>query len=141
MRNTSRLSIVFATVLLPAASLAAGAQSFDGVWLTTLSCPPAQDAPAYSHQFKSTVKGGVLYGVFGTVGEASSLELGGSIAPDGTAKLFVKGRTGSTESDEPDAPRGSPYSYSVDANFAAKSGTGTRLESRPCTLQFAKQKK
>jgi hypothetical protein len=128
-------------MLLPTASLAAGIRSFDGLWLTTLSCPPAEDAPAYTHQFVSTVKGGVLYGVFGTVGEASSLELSGSVAPDGTAKLFVKGRTGSTEYDEPDTPRGTPYSYSVDAHFAALSGTGTRIESRPCTFQFEKKKK
>ena len=141
MQNTVRLLISLALALLPGASLAAGTRNFDGLWQTTLSCPPAQDAPGYSHQFVSTVKGGVLYGVFGTVGEASSLELDGSIAPDGSAKLYVKGRTGSTEYDEPNTPRGTPYSYSVDAHFAASSGTGTRVETRPCAFTFAKKKK
>jgi hypothetical protein len=128
-------------MVLPTVSLAAGTKSFDGLWLTTLSCPAAQDAPSYSHQFDSTVKNGVLYGVYGTIGQATSLELGGSIAPDGTAKLFVKGRTGSTEYEEPNTPRGTPYSYSVDAHFAGASGTGTRVEKRPCTFQFTKKKK
>jgi hypothetical protein len=141
LRNASRLPVALALLLLPAASPAAGTKTFDGVWLTTLSCPPAQDAPGYSHQFVSTVKGGELYGVYGTVGEASSLELDGSIAPDGSAKLYVQGRTGSTEYDAPDTPRGAPYSYSVEAHFAAASGSGTRVETRPCAFQFAKKKK
>jgi hypothetical protein len=128
-------------LLLPGISLAAGSRSFDGAWLTTISCPAAEDAPAYSRQFVSTVKEGELYGVYGTPGEASSLELGGPIAADGTAKLYAKGRTSSTENDEPETPRGASYSYSVNAHFAASSGTGTRLERRSCTFQFAKQRK
>ena len=32
-----------------------------------------------------------------------------------------------------------PYSYFVDAHFSASFGNGTRVEGRPCTIQFARQ--
>jgi hypothetical protein len=38
-----------------------------------------------------------------------------------------------------DTPRGTEYSYSIQAHFQGTKGTGTRIEGRPCSLQFVKQ--
>lgn len=34
---------------------------------------------------------------------------------------------------------GTKYGYNIDAHFEGTTGTGTRVEGRPCTLKFAKQ--
>ncbi len=129
-------------VLLPAsASLAQNARSsFDGDWLTTVSCANYRDALGYSYQFVSTVKDGALHGVHGTEGQPSSLVIDGTIAPDGKASLYAKGRTGSKEYvPGRDTPRGTEYGYNIDAHFEGATGSGTRVEGRPCTFKFTKQ--
>jgi hypothetical protein len=137
MRSATGVMAALALAVLPGVSCAA---DFDGSWMTTVSCAAARDALGYSFRFLSTVKGGVLHGLHGTAGEPSSLEIDGTIGPDGTGKLYAKGRTGSKEYvPGRDTPRGTEYSYSIDAHFAGSSGTGTRIEGRPCTLQFVKQ--
>ena len=87
-------------LFLPSAvSFAADTQSFDGSWLTTVSCDVARDALGYSYQFVSMVRNGVLHGLHGTEGQPSSLKIDGTIAPDGTSKLYAVGHTGSREYD------------------------------------------
>ena len=82
----------------------------------------------------------MFHGVHGTVGEPSSLQIDGKIGPDGGASLYAMGRTGSKEFvPGTDTPRGTEYSYSIDARFQGTTGTGKRIEGRPCTLQFEKQ--
>jgi hypothetical protein len=34
---------------------------------------------------------------------------------------------------------GTPYSYTVNAQFSGSSGSGKRVELRPCTLTFVKR--
>ncbi|MGH6973359.1 MAG: hypothetical protein ACRED6_01895, partial [Stellaceae bacterium] len=64
----------------------------------------------------------------------------GTIGPDGTGKLYATGRTGSKEFvPGRDTPRGTEYNYNIDAHFDGSTGTGTRVEERPCTRQFSKQ--
>ena len=127
-------------VVLPSHQTLADGQRFDGAWQTTVSCAAARDALGYSFRFTSTVKGGVLHGTHGTAGEGSSLQIDGRIADDGTASLYATGRTGSKEFvPGRDTPRGTEYSYSIDAHFTAAAGSGTRIEGRPCTLNFEKQ--
>ena len=139
MRRARAYLVVLASVLASVVSKAADAQSFDGDWQTTVSCAGARDALGYSFRFMSTVKNGTFHGVHGTVGEPSSLQIDGKIAPDGTANLYADGRTGSKEMvPGRDTPRGTEYSYSISAHFAGSAGTGTRVEGRPCTFQFAK---
>ena len=122
------------------AQTASSEESFDGKWLTTVSCEAARGALGYSFRFVSEVKSGNLRGLHGTEGQPSSLMIEGTVAADGSGKLYATGRTGSKEYvPGRDTPRGTEYSYSIDAHFKGTKGTGTRIEGRPCSLQFEKQ--
>ena len=113
---------------------------FDGKWLTTVSCEAARDALGYSYAFVSEVKNGHFRGLHGTEGKPSSLLIEGTLSLDGTGKLHARGRTGSKEYvPGRDTPRGTEYSYSIEAHFTGSKGTGTRAEGRPCTFQFERQ--
>jgi hypothetical protein len=115
-------------------------ESFDGKWLTTVSCEGARDALGYSYRFVSAVKNGNFRGLHGTEGKPSSLLIEGTVGADGSGKLYATGRTGSKEFvPGRDTPRGTDYSYSIEAHFKGTTGTGTRVEGRPCSLQFEKQ--
>ena len=139
MRFTAIL-LALVLLLLPNGSFASDTQRFDGKWLTTVSCPNVRDALGFSFQFVSTVKDGVIHGLHGTEGEPGSLQIDGTIPPDGNASLYAKGRTGSKEYvPGRDTPRGTEYSYNIEAHFDGSTGTGTRVEGRSCSLKFAKQ--
>jgi hypothetical protein len=115
-------------------------ENFDGKWLTTVSCEGARGALGYSFRFVSEVKNGNFRGLHGTEGKPSSLLIEGTVGADGSGKLYATGRTGSKEYvPGRDTPRGTEYSYSIDAHFKGTTGTGTRVEGRPCSLQFEKQ--
>ncbi|HEY1757312.1 MAG TPA: hypothetical protein VGG72_18205 [Bryobacteraceae bacterium] len=136
--RSSRVFAAIALTVLPAISRAG--EPFDGKWQTTLSCEAARDALGYSFRFISEVKNGKLRGLYGTEGKPSSLLIEGTVSPDGTAKLYATGHTGSKEYvPGRDTPRGSEYNYNIDAHFKDKAGTGTRVEGRACSLQFAKR--
>jgi hypothetical protein len=140
MRRNWRFVITLLLILPASVTLAQNASSFDGKWLTTLSCANYRDALGYSYQFVSTVKEGSLHGAHGTEGEPGSLVIDGTIAPDGKASLYAKGRTGSKEYvPGRDTPRGTEFGYNIDAHFEGASGAGKRVEGRPCSFQFAKQ--
>jgi hypothetical protein len=131
---------VLVLALLPGVLSVADAQSFDGAWITTVSCDAARDALGYSYRFVSIVKNGALHGLHGTEGQPSSLQIDGTIAPDGAARLYATGRTGSKEYvPGRDTPRGTEYNYNIEAHFAGSSGAGRRVEGRPCTLVFTKE--
>lgn len=134
------IALMIALSLLPNLASAAEANHFDGMWQTTVSCAAARDALGYSFRFVSTVENGVFHGVHGTAGEPGSLQIDGRIGADGVAKLYASGRTGSKEYvPGRDTPRGTEYGYNVNAKFEGKTGTGNRIEGRPCTLEFEKQ--
>src|SRR5580700_3656198 len=138
MRKQTGLLTAISLIVLPGFSLAE--QRFDGKWLTTVSCQGARDALGYSFRFVSEVKNGKFRGLHGTEGKPSSLLIEGTVSADGTGKLYATGRTGSKEYvPGRDTPRGTEYSYSIEAHFKGTSGTGTRVEGRPCSLQFEKQ--
>jgi len=130
-----------ATVAVAASSrISIAADGFDGKWLTTVSCASARDALGYSFRFTSEVRNSNLRGLHGTQGQPSSLLIEGKIEADGTGKLYATGRTGSKEYvPGRDTPRGTEYSYTIDAHFKDKTGAGTRVEGRPCSFQFEKQ--
>ena len=116
------------------------AERFDGKWLTTVSCDASRGALGYSFRFVSEVKDGNLRGLHGTEGQPSSLLIEGKIEDEGTGKLYATGRTGSKEYvPGRDTPRGTEYSYSIEAHLKGSSGTGARIEGRPCTFLFEKQ--
>ena len=86
------------------------------------------------------MKNGSLRGLRGKEGEPSSLLIEGKIGDDGTGKLYATGRTGSKEFvPGRDTPRGSEYNYNIEAHFSEKTGTGTRVEGRPCSFRFEKK--
>jgi hypothetical protein len=138
--NVKGLLVGLCLMLQPSTASASDTQRFDGMWQTTVSCSASRDALGYSFRFVSTVKDGVFRGVHGTAGEPGSLQIDGKIGADGVAKLYATGRTGSKEYvPGRDTPRGTEYGYNIDAKFEGATGTGTRIEGRPCTLQFEKQ--
>jgi hypothetical protein len=123
-----------------AATPAAPGGPYDGNWQTTLSCGPARDALGYSYRFVSTVGGSQLHGAYGVQGQGGSLALTGTIGPDGNATLYAQGLTGSREFvPGRDTPRGTQYGYTLQSRFGATTGTGTRVEGRPCSAQFVRQ--
>jgi hypothetical protein len=138
MQRATGLLTSMALMILPGVSRAE--DRFDGKWLTTVSCEAARDALGYSFRFVSEVKNGKFRGLYGTEGKPSSLLIEGMVDPDGTGKLYATGRTGSKEYvPGRDTPRGSEYSYSIEAHFNGAKGTGKRVEGRPCSLQFEKR--
>jgi hypothetical protein len=134
-------SILMCALLLPGPFLmAAGdAGAFDGEWDTILSCPNSNGALGYSFEFPAHVKNGVLHGDKGVKGEPGWLQLDGSIAPDGTASLYASGLVGAAEMAVGHRPAGTSYGYHLDVRFSGASGTGHRVEGRPCTVTFTKQ--
>jgi len=138
MGSAARLLPAIALMVLP--GILPAEESFDGKWLTTVSCEGARDALGYSFRFVSEVKNGNFRGLHGTEGKPSSLLIEGTVGADGSGKLYATGRTGSKEYvPGRDTPRGTEYSYSIEAHFKGTTGTGTRVEGRPCSLQFEKQ--
>jgi hypothetical protein len=136
-RASTILLIIF---ILGSSRVGMAGENFDGKWQTTVSCSAARDAMGYSFRFISEVKDGNLRGLHGTEGEPSSLLIEGKIDADGKGKLYATGRTGSKEYvPGRDTPRGTEYSYNIDTHFKGTSGTGTRVEGRPCSFQFEKQ--
>jgi hypothetical protein len=120
--------------------LAGDAQRYDGRWLTTVSCSAIRDALGYSFRFVSEVKDGVFSGLHGSNGEPGYLQINGKIDPEGAGKLYAMGRTGSKDFvPGRDTPRGTDYGYHIEAHFDALKGNGTRVEGRPCSLEFEKQ--
>ena len=140
MRRARNVVAAIALLLFSNALVANDAQKFDGQWLTTVSCGNYRDALGFSYQFVSTVKDGVFHGVHGTEGQPGSLVIDGKIPDDGKASLYAKGRTGSKEYvPGRDTARGTEYGYNINAQFDGTTGSGNRVEGRPCTLKFAKQ--
>jgi len=131
---------LLAMALIVAPGVGMDGESFDGKWQTTVSCQSARDALGYSFRFVSEVKDGKFRGLHGTEGEPSSLLIEGKIEADGSAKLYATGRTGSKEYvPGRDTPRGTEYSYNIDAHFKGSKGSGTRVEGRPCSFEFEKE--
>jgi hypothetical protein len=139
MRIAPRWPAVAALLFWPALSLAGG-ERFDGKWITTVSCDAFRDALGFSYRFASEVKDGNFRGLHGTENEPGYLLIEGKIGDDGAAKLYAKGMTGSKEYvPGRDTPRGTEFGYHIKAQFQDRTGTGTRIEGRPCSLEFERQ--
>ncbi|MGD0729761.1 MAG: hypothetical protein ABR956_00750 [Terracidiphilus sp.] len=126
-------------LLSPGLSLASG-ERFDGKWITTVSCDAFRDALGFSYRFVGEVKDGNFSGLHGTEGEPGYLLVEGKIADDGTARLYATGKTGSKEYvPGRDTQKGTEYGYHIKAQFQELTGTGTRVEGRPCSYEFEKK--
>jgi uncharacterized caspase-like protein len=112
---------------------------FDGRWAATVVCAPAQLAQGYKLRLEVEVRDGQLTGQLGTPGQASSLTLTGRIEADGRAQIQARGMTGDSRFAVGRQQPGTPYSYTVvDAKFDERSGSGKRVETRPCELTFVR---
>jgi hypothetical protein len=112
---------------------------FDGAWRTTVACATTAGARGYTYQFVSQVKDGAWHGERGTEGQPNWLSIDGKIQLDGSAELFAQGVTGDPAFSGVNTSPGSNYSYHILARFDATSGTGKRLEQRPCDFTAVKR--
>lgn len=137
MRRAILLSVLLGASMLPRVS--AAGDGFDGKWATTLTCEKFQGAQSFTYHFDGVVKNGHYSGVYGTVGEPASLELEGEIAEDGSAMLQATGWTGEKAYVPGNSlPKGTKFQYKVKAQFTGQSGTGMRVQGRPCSFAFQK---
>jgi hypothetical protein len=133
------LSVSILCSALAAAEANQDENRFDGVWDTVLSCSNSNGAFGYSFEFDSIVKKGILHGEKGVKEQPGWLQLDGNISPDGSGSLYVKGRVGAAAFAVGQRPAGTEYGYHVQAKLTNASGTGKRVEGRPCTVVFTKR--
>ncbi len=115
------------------------ATPFDGTWAVIVTCPKAADgAFGYIYHFNAAVVDGVLHGENGTRGMPSWLTLDGRIQSDGSAVLAADGLTGPPQYSVGQVVKLTPYHYRVNARLTTSHGAGTRIETRPCTLDFTR---
>ncbi len=132
-------------VILFLSGTAIARESFDGNWLTKLTCPAKGNTDGYSWQFASVIQNGNFRGEHGTAGEPGYLLIEGAIQDDGSAKLSANGVVASRQYARGlFAHKGADYSYNIKAQFKENEGTGTRdqglgIEGRPCTFEFTRQ--
>lgn len=119
--------------------------SFDGNWLTTLTCPPKGNTEGYTMHLPTVIQNNHLRGEHGTAGQPGYLLIEGKIVPDGSAKLTANGIVASREyARGVFAHKGADYSYDIKAQFQENAGSGTRdaglgIVGRTCTFEFARQ--
>lgn len=119
--------------------------SFDGNWMTTLTCPAKGNTDGYTWKIPSAIAGNQFRAERGTAGEPGYLLLEGAIAADGNATLTASGVVASRQyARGVFAHKGEDYSYAVKAHFSGDKGTGTRdagmgIVGRPCTFDFVRQ--
>jgi len=148
----ARLLTAIALTLLPAASYPQDPSDqpdrdhpdqtvrFDGKWQTTVSCDASRGGLGYSYQFISEVKDGNFNGLHGTEGQPGFLRIMGTIHDDGDGRFYANGMTGSKEFvPGTDTAKGTEFGYHIRAHFDQRHGDGTRVEGRPCTIEFEKQ--
>jgi hypothetical protein len=112
---------------------------FDGVWDTVVSCPAAAGALPYSYSFSSFIKDSVLHGERGIKGAPGWLHLDGRVLPDGSVSIAARGLVGKEQAAIGERPRGTPYSYRIEARFSEDSGAGQRVKGRACTVSLSRK--
>ena len=112
--------------------------TFDGDWEVQVGCLPQAGAMGYHIHFTAQVKAGILHGQFGTDGVAPCLTLDGKIKPDGSAVILANGLAGDSKYNVKQWKKGMPIFYHIQGIFKGDQGTGHRLETRPCDVQFSR---
>lgn len=139
MRLKFGIAIAILVFSVGAAFADDSASPFDGTWNTVLTCPNSYGALGYVFQFPSVVKDGVLHGEKGVKDESGWLEIDGKIGSDGKAMLYADGLVGGAQFAVGHQAKGTQYNYHIDATISGQSGSGHRVEGRPCTFEFTKQ--
>lgn len=118
----------------------AAAAAFDGRWSVTMACPTAEDgALGYTWRFDARVVNGVLHGDYGTQGMPASMSLDGQIGAGGAASLSGALLSGQPQYAVRRVGPGTPVHFTVNAQFNAERGAGTRREIRPCFFTFVRR--
>ncbi|MCK1300949.1 caspase family protein [Bradyrhizobium sp. 24] len=125
--------------LAPASGNARSAKDFDGNWDVTLNCPPTGKAQGFTRALSATVANGVFHADAQSQGAVNRLEIDGQIPADGKTTLSARGTTGASTYTLNNLAPGSPYAFTVDAQFDRTRGTGKRNEARACGLVFVKR--
>jgi len=144
MKTAAVIGFTLANALLAHAQTDAGPtpSRFDGSWVVRISCPSHTEASAakgYSYNFPATVSGGVIVGRYRAEGDVPSLGIEGAIQPNGSAVLHAHGRTGEREYAVKHPSVGTPYKYTIHAQFDTRRGTGSRVEDRVCDFVFTRK--
>jgi len=116
-----------------------GSKDFDGNWDVTLNCAPSGKAQGFTRPLVGTVTNGVFHAEAQARDGVNRLEIDGQIPPDGKTTLSARGTTGASTYTLNNLAPGSPYAFTVDAQFDRNRGTGKRNEARNCGLVFVKR--
>ena len=107
--------------------------------MVRIDCPNNTEESAtkgYRYEFAATVTNGVLRSRHLDDDSPGLLSIEGRIAPDGSATLRARGRTGNPEYAARQPGSGTPYSYRIAARFEPTVGSGERIETRVCHFAF-----
>ena len=104
-----------------------------------MNCPPAGKAQGFTRPLVATVTNGVFHAVGLGRDGVNRLEIDGQIPADGKTTLSARGTTGASAYVLNNLAPGSPYVFTVDAQFERTRGTGKRNEARACNLTFVKR--
>jgi uncharacterized caspase-like protein len=128
------------TALAPAGNVrTTDSKDFDGNWDVTLNCPTAGKAQGFTRGLAGTVANGVFHAEAQNQNGVNRLEIDGQIPADGKTTLSARGTTGASTYTLNNLPPGSPYAFTVDAQFDRTRGNGKRNEARACNLVFVKR--
>jgi hypothetical protein len=122
-----------------ASGSSAETERFDGAWQATISCPTAAGAQGYVFQFTARVKDRVFHGQQGADDTPGWLSVDGKIQLDGSVELYAHGLTSAAAFTVGNVPSGTPVGYHILARFDGSSGTGSRVELRPCKFTALKR--
>lgn len=114
-------------------------KTFDGKWDVTVNCASSGKALAYTRALSATVANGVLHAEDRDPRTNSTLEIDGQISADGKSTLRARGLTGASAYTLNNLAPGSPYAYTIDAQFERSRGSGKRNERRQCSFTFLKR--
>ncbi|WP_092028508.1 caspase family protein [Bradyrhizobium sp. OK095] len=128
------------TALAPAGNVrTTDSKDFDGSWDVTLNCPTAGKAQGFTRGLAGTVANGVFHAEAQNQNGVNRLEIDGQIPANGKTTLSARGTTGASTYTLNNLPPGSPYAFTVDAQFDRTRGNGKRNEARACNLVFVKR--
>ena len=120
--------------------MSASTRAFDGAWAITFSCTPFAGALGYSYRVAAQVSDGLLHGEKGEKEKPGWLTIDGKIGADGSLNsVYVDSLVGASQVAVGNVPRGTEFGYHIAGTLNGASGSASRVEGRPCTLDFAKQ--
>jgi hypothetical protein len=118
---------------------AAAGGPFDGNWSVNLACSKYGEGDGFNWQFSAQVRGGHFAGKYVNPSDSENYGvLTGTINAGGDAVLTMNGKTGSPAYNIHHEGLHTKIHYTATAHFDGSSGTGKRLEQRPCDFIFTK---